>query len=831
MPSIGPLLRLCQLLGIIAVLLSVADLSSAQTIGPNLNVSRMPADKTEPGIAIDPTHPDRLFIAANIQDGNGLFAAFSTDTGATWTYTDPVDGVIADGTDGLPESCCDASVSVAADSFGNIFLVYLKTAGPSGIVVTISTDGGQSFRHLATLAVQDAVDQPTVATGCAEGCASGSVWVTYRNASLPNAPVVAQGAAVTGPDQVGSFGPVQIVPGSAGGNFGDIAIGLDGEVLVTFQTTSPAQGPSSILVSLDPDGLGPAGFSASTVVTQTRVGVFDSIPAQPDRGIDAEAGLAFDKCIGSSRLGRAYLIYTDRAATGSADTDILVRYSDNLGATWSTAIRVNDGTEGRSQFFPRIAVDSTSGNVAASWYDCRNDAGDSGPSDRTPGPNNDSELYAGVSRNGGLSWFPNMKISAGPSAEAASGNPNDFGEYTALAFHGGNLYPVWSDNSNSTGDNPAGATSAEIYTARVTIGLGSPVIRGAGAELISETCAPGNGVLDPNEPVTVSFALENIGESLTANLVATLLPTGGVLNPGGPQAYGALAAGDSPQAHSYSFIASGACGGTVTATLALTDGGASFGNVSFTFPLGLLATNAQGYSNAAPITIADNAAASSYPSVVHVANVTGRVTQVTVTLHSLSHTYASDLDIILVGPGGQSVMLMSDAGGSKGIQGTITFDDNAPVLPGSTAITTGSYAPYNYQDLFADLLPAPAPAAATASSLAAFKGINPNGDWQLYVVDDADGDIGAIAGGWSVQLSSPRAACCVGGPLLSIAPTSTGVVVSWPTALPGYALESAPTLNPSAVWSPVTTPVIVSNNLNTVSMPRTGASRFFRLRK
>src|SRR6185369_1599680 len=109
------------------------------------------------------------------------------------------------------------------------------------------------------------------------------------------------------------------------------------------------------------------------------------------------------------------------------------------------------------------------------------------------------------------------------------------------------------------------------------------------------------------------------------------------------------------------------CGGSITATFALTDGGASYGNISFTFPLGLMTTNAQSFSNAAPITIVDEAAASLYPSVVQVANVTGAVTKVTVTLHGLSHTYASDLDIMLVAPGGQSIMLMSDAGGSQGV--------------------------------------------------------------------------------------------------------------------------------------------------------------------
>jgi len=42
--------------------------------------------------------------------------------------------------------------------------------------------------------------------------------------------------------------------------------------------------------------------------------------------------------------------------------------------------------------------------------------------------------------------------------------------------------------------------------------------------------------------------------------------------------------------------------------------------------------------------------------------VTGAVSKVTVSLNGLSHTYPDDLDILLVGPDGAKVMLMSDAG-------------------------------------------------------------------------------------------------------------------------------------------------------------------------
>ena len=44
-----------------------------------------------------------------------------------------------------------------------------------------------------------------------------------------------------------------------------------------------------------------------------------------------------------------------------------------MGATWSNPVRVNDDAGTNSQFLPFIALDQTTGYIAVSWYDCRND--------------------------------------------------------------------------------------------------------------------------------------------------------------------------------------------------------------------------------------------------------------------------------------------------------------------------------------------------------------------------------------------------------------------------------------------------------------------------
>jgi Trypsin-like peptidase domain len=109
-------------------------------------------------------------------------------------------------------------------------------------------------------------------------------------------------------------------------------------------------------------------------------------------------------------------------------------------------------------------------------------------------------------------------------------------------------------------------------------------IEPVGFTLLTESCAPTNRAIDPGESVTLNLTLRNAGSGTTTNLVATLLATGGVSSPGGPQSYGAL--GGASVSRPFSLIATGACGGTVTATLLLQDGLNNLGTVTYSLLLG-----------------------------------------------------------------------------------------------------------------------------------------------------------------------------------------------------------------------------------------------------
>ncbi len=100
----------------------------------------------------------------------------------------------------------------------------------------------------------------------------------------------------------------------------------------------------------------------------------------------------------------------------------------------------------------------------------------------------------------------------------------------------------------------------------------------------NEPCT--NGAVNPGETVTVNLALQNVGDTFTTNLVATLLAGNGIAFPSGPQTYGAMPAGASAT-NAFSFFADGTCGQTITAVLQLQDGPANLGTVSNSFLLGL----------------------------------------------------------------------------------------------------------------------------------------------------------------------------------------------------------------------------------------------------
>ena len=231
--------------------------------------------------------------------------------------------------------------------------------------------------------------------------------------------------------------------------------------------TESGQGGGKLFVNVDPDGLGPAGFGDRIFVTQTHVGGFDFIPPQPDRSVDAEAGLAWDRT-GGPHDGRVYLVYTREQQNESDDTDIYAAPLRQQRRDVEPAVAGERRPTTNSQFLPKISLDPTTGKLAVVWYDARNDLGTGGPGDTDGIPTTTPSSGERSAPTAGARSRPNIQISAGTSNSHDSGNGIDYGDYSGLSFYGGIAHPAWSDNSNSTGTNPDGALhQLDIYTAGV----------------------------------------------------------------------------------------------------------------------------------------------------------------------------------------------------------------------------------------------------------------------------------------------------------------------------------------------------------------------------
>lgn len=175
------------------------------------------------------------------------------------------------------------------------------------------------------------------------------------------------------------------------------------------------------------------------------------------------------------------------------------------------------------------------------------------------------------------------------------------------------------------------------------------------------------------------------------------------------------------------------------------------------------------FSNTSPIQIPDEAAANPWPSTVSVFGMIGEVTDVEIALKGLSHTHLDDVGVVAQAPGGQSLLLMNGVGPivspSNPTSGVVDVDlrlDDEALLPVVNPVVplTGSYQPANYSgiDNFTSGGSGPGTAysnpgpVGTATLASTFDGLDPNGNWKLWVHDFAQDDVGNIADGWSLDV-------------------------------------------------------------------------------
>jgi subtilisin-like proprotein convertase family protein len=160
------------------------------------------------------------------------------------------------------------------------------------------------------------------------------------------------------------------------------------------------------------------------------------------------------------------------------------------------------------------------------------------------------------------------------------------------------------------------------------------------------------------------------------------------------------------------------------------------------------------FSSPNAVVIPDATTANPYPSTIEVSGFKkGKIKDVDLRLRGFNHGNSDDVDVLLVAPNGRTAVLMSDVGGNTNAASlTLILDDEATTpLPDGAPLTSGAFQPANHVGAIDDFPGAPAPSGQTA--LSTFNGGNPNGTWQLFVVDNAGGNSGAFSGGWDLTIA------------------------------------------------------------------------------
>ena len=180
--------------------------------------------------------------------------------------------------------------------------------------------------------------------------------------------------------------------------------------MVTYQTPSGNQGPVEHHRQPRRRWARRRGLGRGVTATATNVGGFDFLPAQPQRSVDAEAGLAWDRT-GGANDGRVYLVYTDETP---GREQRLRRLRALVGRQRRELERARAGQRRcRHQhihMLPKIALDQTNGDLAVTFYDARattRHGPDANDLDGTA--NNDVHSMARSWFNDGATWAPTSR--------------------------------------------------------------------------------------------------------------------------------------------------------------------------------------------------------------------------------------------------------------------------------------------------------------------------------------------------------------------------------------------------------------------------------------
>ncbi len=232
-----------------------------------------------------------------------------------------------------------------------------------------------------------------------------------------------------------------------------------------------------------------------------------------------------------------------------------------------------------------------------------------------------------------------------------------------------------------------------------------------------------------------------------------------------------------PNGTTQSLTITPAAGQIGTSTITITaSNGVNSTNTSFLLTVNPPGNGTDVFANPSNIVISSASVATPYPSTINVTGESGTITNLSVTLHGMSHSYPANVNALLVAPDGQTVVLMSDTVGNFPMTNiTFSLSDQAYYpLPVDSPMADGTFQPTDTD------------AAPDHTNLGVFDGLSPNGTWSLYIFDDGIDHGGQISGGWSLAITTVSPPT-IGGL------TNQSTPVNTPTAAIPFEIDDAQT--------------------------------------
>jgi len=408
---------------------AVVDIPS----GTNVNLTNLDERNSESAIAVDYVTPSFVVAASNnIQTSGHQKQFYSADGGKTWRATELP---LAEGT----AFQSDPSVAFASDGTVWASTLGINSTGSSvQVQVFKSTDHGATWHFVSAVSSGNNNDKEMIAVDTNPSS-------PYKDRIYVVWDVPGSGMRFSmSPDKGSTWSAVTNLSHDAAVG-ADVAIGLGGEVYVTWPDTTSTSRELRIVRSTD----GGAGFSPIQVIAKTTASFEISVPPMCRRDALIYVSLATDKSKGP-RKGRLYASWTDLNGNsdpgcqgGAGNADVYVAHSDDGGSTWSKPTVTQSPSSGSDRFNQWLDVDPDDGQVYLSYYDTRSD-----------GARHATNLYLAKSSDGEQPWSE-FKITSATTDEtvAEADQGNQYGDYNGLVAYKQTVHISWTDRRSGVPGN------------------------------------------------------------------------------------------------------------------------------------------------------------------------------------------------------------------------------------------------------------------------------------------------------------------------------------------------------------------------------------------